>query len=99
MYRKAHYLSTKVSSKYIPDHVNRQTSLLYLRSYRGVRNVHSLGSLWRHQSNCEGTEKKIRAPKKIGTPKKKLKRIGHYPMGKMKSNCDEETANPLTYLL
>ncbi len=35
---------------------------------------------------------------KILTSKKKLKRIDHYPVWKIKPSCDEEITYPLTYL-
>ncbi len=67
--------------------------------HRGVQDVHGLHSLGRHQSNCEGTKKKLGYQRKNWTPKKKLKRSSqHYPMCKMKPSCDKDSTYPLTYL-
>ncbi len=67
------------------------THFLRRKTNRGVQDVYSLCNLQRHQSNCEDAKEKIRISKK------KLKRISHYPICKMKPSCDKETAYLLTY--
>ncbi len=65
-------------------------------SIRDVQDLHSVRNLRRHQSNSEGTEKKLmHLSKKIGTPKKKLKRISHFSICKMKPSYDKETVSLL----
>ncbi len=75
--------------------VRKIVSLFNIRSVQDVHNHHSLRR--RRSYIARALRKNEGIKEKIETSKKKLKGFIYYPMCKMKSSCDEETANPLYY--